>query len=168
MLSQSNNTTEKIQVTTTSRGKTIKAYNYQREKYLAVGSVSGATFEKVANILKMVAGEYRPSFTLTAAELETARELGATFLRVINDGITYAISLNDFERYAEPYKNGMYGKQLACSLEYFAKTGHSKKRNAILDNPRRGPGPEYVRPEVQQLPLFNPGIRRDSRGNFGG
>lgn len=153
----------------TKRGITLQAFNYTQNKYVGVGSVSGATYEKGnAAILKVVRGEYSPSFALTVAELEAARNLDATFLRCITPEpkTTYSISLNDFERYGKKHTNAYYGEQIACSVEYFAKTGNNKKRNSILDNPRMGEGTEYVRPQIQQLEFFRPNY--DQAGNFRG
>jgi hypothetical protein len=167
---QEQNKAGEVRVSATSRGETLQCYNYSQKRWTGVGSISGATYEKVANVLKVVKGNYCPSFTLTEAELQAARDCGASFMRVISDGVTYSISLNDFEKYAESYINSFYGNQLAVSVEHFAQTGKTKKRNKRMDSPPLPHGEGYHRPQPQQLDLFQPtrSTHYDEFGNFVG
>jgi hypothetical protein len=161
---QEQNKAGKIRVSTTSRGKTLQAYNFTRNSWVSIGSVSAAVYEKQCNILKVVRGDYNPSFTLTIKELEAARDLSATFMRIINDGTTYSISLSEFEAHAVTVTNAYYGEQLACPVEYFSQIGKTKKRNKIMDSPPLPHGEGYHKPQASSL-IFSSQTAQDDTTN---
>jgi hypothetical protein len=133
-----------IQVRQTAKGTEIHSFNYQKNKRLHIGTISGQVFEK-GNISILQKPE--PSICLMVAELQEAENAGALFLRCISADkkSTYSISLGDFRANAEPYDNGYYGRQLRCKLTKFQYIGAVVQRNAILDNPREGKGELIIR-----------------------
>ena len=161
-----------IRVKATSRGMSLQCFNYTQNRYVSTGSISGAVYEKGnISLLKVVNGKYQPSISLTVAELQTALDLGATFLRCISPdkSTTYSIALSAFDPEngkAEIYTNSYYGEQLAVSVDDFGKTGKSKKRNKVLDNPPTEVGEGYQRPQAEQLPLIP--LRYGLSGNYRG
>lgn len=156
----------KIQTRQTERGIELHSFNFERQRVLHIGTISGAVYEKGnAAILR----NPEPSFNLTQSEYGAAVENGAEFLRVIpaDKSATYSISLENFKRFAEPYFNSTYGPQWRCPLSKFSATNRTGKRNPITDNPRTGtPTPHYERPTFTQLPLMPK--RFDEYGNFTG
>ena len=116
------------------RGKVkLFAFNHQRRKQIHIGSVIGATYEKMAAILI----KPEPSFLLNQAELGAIEEVGAGFIRIIpiDRSGTYSISVQDFKRHAQPYYNASYGPQLRCAKTWFESTPQVQKRNNFTDNP---------------------------------
>src|SRR5688572_16585714 len=85
------------------------AFNHQRGKRLHIGSLIGVVYEKVAPVLR----QPEPSFSLTQSEFGAVTETGAGFVRIIppDKSATYSISLQDFQRFSEPYYNVSYGPQ---------------------------------------------------------
>jgi hypothetical protein len=151
-MSQSQDTTDQIEIKMTRRGAQVYSYNHERKQELHIGTISGAVFEK-GNAAILWSPE--PSICLMPAELEAAELAGASFLRCIPRGHrqTYSISLADFRANAEPYHNAHYGEQLRCPLTAFQSIGTAKKRNAKTDNPKRSQPGEIIR----QLSMFGSG-----------
>jgi len=160
--------TGEIRVIKTSRGMTLQAFNFTQNRYVGMGSVSGAVYEKGnCPLLNAPKGTYDPSISLTEKELKAARDQGATFLRCITpEKVTYSISLIDFEKHSQPYTNRFYGDQVYVSVDNFVKTGKCKKRNKVLDNPPVEVGEGYQRPG--QMSLFDETIKFDANGNYRG
>jgi hypothetical protein len=120
-----------IQVRPGERGVEFHSWNHQRERMLHVGTLSGVTYEKQAQILQRP----EPSFALCESELHAIEENRGEFIRIVSGGSTYSISLEDFKRYAVPYFNPSYGPQLRASLRYWVYVAKKAKRNARRDNP---------------------------------
>jgi hypothetical protein len=122
-----------IVVKESKRGTEFHAFNFQRGRLLHIGTLSGQVYEKVAVILR----QPEPSFALTQAEFGKVQEAGARFIRIVTPEktATYAISLEDFQRFKEAYHNPTYGPQLRCALTHFASSSTVAKRNPIIDNP---------------------------------
>jgi hypothetical protein len=122
-----------IIVKESKRGTEFHAFNFQRGDLLHIGTLSGQVYEKVAVILR----QPEPSFALTQAEFGKVQEAGARFIRIITPEktTTYAISLEDFQRFKEAYHNAAYGPQWRVSLVHFSSVATVAKRNPIVDNP---------------------------------
>jgi hypothetical protein len=166
MVTQSNSTTHWGDIFTKKgkRGLEFHAYNRERGRSVHVGTLSGGVFEKGrVSILR----KPEPSIALKPDEYQSAKDAGATVFRAQTvDGETYVIRLDDFHRLKVEYFNPTYGKQLRVPLCHFQRSGTTVKRNAVLDNPRGGGRGEYVRPQLQQLPMFQ--LRQDGAGQYWG
>lgn len=132
-----NNTTIKageIQVKESKRGVEFHAFNFQRQRMIHIGTLSGQTYEKGNCVILR---QPEPSICLPQSEYGAAVEAGALFLRCIppDKSATYAISLRDFKQHAEAYYNAGYGPQWRVSLVHFSHTSKVGKRNAHIDNP---------------------------------
>jgi hypothetical protein len=155
MLTNSNNTTNaragKITVKEGRKGIEFYAFNFQHGKPLHIGTLIGRTYEKTAPILQ----KPEPSFSLPQSELGAAIEQGAEFIRFIARGAigTYAISVTDFQLFAQPYYNQAYGPQMRVSLGNFSHTSKVSKRNAHIDNPAIEQAGPLIKQE-KQLGLF--------------
>src|SRR5687768_8080949 len=133
---QNNNTTIKAGETVireSKRGIEFHAFNWQRQRMLHIGTLSGQVYEKVAVILR----NPEPSFALTQSEFGAVEEMGAGFVRIVTPAkdATFAISVNDFKRFKEPYYNSAYGPQWRVPLGKFSHVAKVAKRNPITDNP---------------------------------
>ena len=117
----------------TKRGLEFHAFNFQRQRLLHVGTVIGATYEKVAPVLR----QPEPSFSLPQSELAAVEECGAEFIRIVlpDKSMTYSIAVKDFRRHGEAYYNAHYGPQVRCALGAFQHTTKVGKRSPLLDNP---------------------------------
>ncbi len=139
-----------IAVRETQRGFQFFAFNEQRKKTLHIGTMIGQTYEKVAPVLQFP----EASFALTQAEYVAILETGAQFIRIVTPGksATYAISVQDFGKFSQPYHNAFYGDQLRTSLDHFAYSGRTAKRNTHTDNPKLPkPGPIAPRERSKQF-----------------
>ena len=154
MLTNSNNITivkaGEIQIKETKRGIEFHAFNFQRQRMIHIGTLSGQIYEKVAPILR----QPEPSFSLPQSEFGEVVEMGAGFIRIVtpDKSGTYAISVPDFKLHAEAYYNASYGPQWRVPLGKFSHVAKVAKRNARTDNPVI----EQVRDIIQskQLSLF--------------
>ena len=147
----SNFITKGGQITTrkTKRGIEFHAFNFQRGGMVFIGTKKGAVYEKVAAIFRM-----KQTFNLTQIEFGKVQELDTGFIRIIppDKSGTYAISVQDFDRYKEPHYDPSYGPQWCCALVHFSRSGAVTPRNAHRDNPVL----EVARPIVRekQMTLF--------------
>jgi hypothetical protein len=138
------------------RGKVkVWAQNREREGEVNIGSLIDQVFEKEARILERP----EPSFTLSPDELDVIQTCGAIYLRVLPKGRpgSYVISLADFKKHAEPYRNAYYGFQHRVALRFFQSSSARGKRNPIIDNPPlEHSDPLFLRttPADYQLGLF--------------
>lgn len=132
-MSQHNNITlaGRIEVKRTKKGVRFYAFNHTRGRRLHIGTLKGATYEKVSVILR----QPEPSLALSQTELKAVQEESGKFIRFIVDGKTYAISTADFARHAERYYNPGYGPQWRVGLRHFDFSNTTAKRNSITDNP---------------------------------
>lgn len=126
------------------------AFNRQRGKRLHIGTLQGATYEKVAVILR----QPEPSFALTQSELGAVIETGAGFIRIIppDKSGTYSIAIKDFQRHKQPYFNSGYGPQWRVPLAHFAHSAAVQKRSPRRDNPVIAVQRDIIKP--RQLGLF--------------
>lgn len=128
-------------------------FNHQRGKRLHIGTLIGATYEKVAVVLR----QPEASLCLSQTEHGALQDAGGLFVRFIVDKAqTYSISLTDFTRNAGRFYNAGYGYQLRVSLRHFAFSNTVAKRNAQTDNPRIASGALTSLPihKIEQLSLF--------------
>ncbi len=154
---QNNNTEQtiykagEIQLKETRRGIEFHAFNFQRQRMLHIGTIKGQTYEKQAPILRRP----EPSFSLPQSELGKVQECGAGFIRIITpDKWTYSISVQDFDRWKEPYYNASYGPQWRVPLGKFEHVAVATKRNAKLDNPVKQIVNPFASIEMKQQSLF--------------
>jgi hypothetical protein len=138
-----------IQVREGKKGTEFYAFNFQHKKPLHIGTLIGSVYEKTAPILH----KPEPSFSLPKSELGAAIAQGAAFIRFIARGAfgTYSISVEDYERYGEPYYNAAYGPQIRVPLTKFQRIAKVEKRNPIVDNPVIITKAD---PEIRQKTLF--------------
>jgi hypothetical protein len=122
-----------IQIREGKKGKEFFAFNHEHKKPLHIGTLSGATYEKTAPMLR----KPEPSFCLPSSELSAVERAGGLFIRFIARGSvgTYATSLEDFKRHGEKYFNASYGSQVRLALKFFQYSPKVAKRNPIVDNP---------------------------------
>jgi hypothetical protein len=149
---QNNNTIIKAGETVvkeTKRGIEFHAFNFQRQRMLHIGTLSGQVYEKVAVILR----QPEPSFALTQTEFGAVQETGAGFIRIVtpDKDATYAISVGDFQRHAEAYYNAAYGPQWRVPLGKFSHVATAARRNAHIDNPVIET--KHTKPEAVQVAL---------------
>ena len=131
-----------------------------------VGRVSGRTYEKQLKESGILHNP--PAVALSLDELHQVKRSGAEFLRVVRTDLneTLSVSLADFDRYGFNVSRG-FGEQVAVTLDHFSYTATMTERNPILDSPPIH-APQYERPTISQLPLFQPATRYDEYGNFKG
>lgn len=153
-----------IQVKETKRGVEFHAFNWQRQRMLHIGTLKGATYEKVAVILR----QPEPSFALTQSEFGAVQDCGAGFIRIVppDKSGTYSISVQDFNRCKEAYYNAAYGGQWRVPLGKFASIAKVGKRNASADNPViAAPRDIIAERRENQMSLFGYGV--GERGGHG-
>jgi hypothetical protein len=137
-----------IEVRESRRGIELRCFNFERQRVVHIGTVAGATYEKVAVILR----QPELSFALTQSEFAAVLETGAQFIRIVppDKSATYAISVSDFQKHAEPHYHHRYGPQLRCALIHFSRTSKVAPRNSVTDNPAiETPGLQ-----IKQISLF--------------
>jgi hypothetical protein len=145
-------TAGKIMIREGRKGLEFYAFNHQHRKQLHIGTLSGAVYEKTAPILE----KPEPSFSLPQSELGAAIEQGAGFIRFIGRGRpgTFSISVQDFQKYGQPYFNQSYGPQVRVSLTKFAYSPRVSKRNPIMDSPALEIARDIIKPQTKQMDLF--------------
>ncbi len=154
-MSQSNNIMKagEIQVKETKGGKEFHAFNWQRQRMIHIGTLSGDTYEKVAVILR----QPEPSFALTQSELGALIETGAGFIRIITPekDKTYSMSVQDFQLHKEAYHNLGYGPQWRVPVGKFSSIAKVAPRNPIVDSPVKEVPREIVKPKDKQSSFFD-------------
>jgi len=149
----------------TRKGIVYFAYNHQQGRVpkWGIGTLTpGGVYEKKANIFKNKNG-----LSLTQCEYGELLNDGARVIRfdVAGKG-KYSIDVDRFERFKEQHFDPAYGPQWMINVNY-CDPGKPGKRNASIDNPPiETPG--YQRPQAQQLPMFDMGIRRGPGGDAWG
>jgi hypothetical protein len=149
-MSTSNNITKagEVFVKPGKKGKVeIWSYNHEHGRPLHVGSIVSNVYEKVGSILR----NPEPSFCLQQGELTTVIDNGAVFMRIVCQGWTYGIALEDFQNHAVKFYLPKYGYQLRAPLTAFQSINSVKPRNARRDNPPMQTAPLIV---PRQLPMF--------------
>jgi len=149
------------------RGITYFAFNHEQGRVpkRGIGTLTaGGVYEKKAAIYRNKNG-----LSLSQSEYGAILADGARVIRWDVPGVgKFAIDVDRFERFKEPLYDPRYGPQWLINLSYCSK-GKNGTRNPIIDNPPLMPaGTEFERPQPQQLPMFDVGIRRDTNGNTWG
>lgn len=112
--------------------------------------------------------KYGKAVSLFPEEIELMKATGADVVKIErgDTGTTHTIGLQRFETHAELSNPGGYGKQWVCDLFHF-QTTDKKSRSTSLNYPL-AESEGYQRPQAQQLPMFDAGIRRDKSGQYWG
>jgi hypothetical protein len=140
-----------ISTEATKRGLKFFSFNHERRKYLHIGTLIGATYEKSSAVLRSP----EPSLCVSESEFGAVQEAGGQFIRfIVGRSHTYSISVLDFARQAEKYFSAGYGDQLRVKLTAFSSIATVRPRNLIVDSPRLSQA-KPIGP--RQLSLFGKG-----------
>lgn len=135
-----------IEVRQGKRGIEFHTFNHERGGVRHIGTLAGVTYEKQAQILQ----KPERSFALTDSELKAVEENGGEFIRIVCQGATYSISLEDFKNHGEKFFNPSYGQQTRTALRWWVSVVKVSKRNKRTDNPVIATS----QPVIKQIPMF--------------